>query len=165
MKKILLLLTLYFFLTASSLHDFFVSITQIDHSEEAQSLQLTFKFFTDDLEKVLEEQGTGKLYLGTEKEAEETNTYIQRYLLQKIELEVNDTLVDLTYLGKEQEEDVTWCYMEVEKIKKVESLKVRNQLFLETFEEQTNIVHTHIHQQKKSLLLSKGHVSEKLLYE
>ncbi len=165
MKKFLLLIILSFSLTASSVHDFFVSITQIDHNEEEQILQMTFKFFTDDLEKVLEEQGTGRLYLGTEKEVEQTDQYIEKYLQQKIELEVNDTLVILNYLGKEQEEDVTWCYAEVPKVKRVHSLNVRNRLFLETFDSQTNIIHTHIHQQKKSLLLSKGHVAEKLHYE
>jgi len=162
-----LITTLYLFIIMGSLHtshDFFVSITEIDHSATENTLQITVKLFTDDLEKALEAQGTEKLYLGTDKEAEKANQYIEKYLHQKLLLNVNDSLVDFNYLGKEFDLEATWCYAEVENIPKVHTLEVTNKIFLDSFEGQTNIVHTHIHNKKKSLLLSEGNITDKLVY-
>lgn len=148
------------FLLASAVagvrHPFYVSICQIDHNPEAKSLELTFKIFTDDLEKALEAQGTGKLYLGDPREAQDADRYLYNYLKNQVVIVVNGDTAAIRYVGKEVEMDVTWCYVEIAQVTEVKKITVTNRILLEIYEEQTNLVHVKAGGQQKSMLLRKG---------
>lgn len=141
-------------------HPFYVSICQIDHNSEAKSLEITFKIFTDDLEKALEAQGTGKLYLGDPRESQEANRYLDNYLKNQIEIIVNGDTAAFRYVGKEVEMDVTWCYVEIAQVTEVKMIAVTNRILQEIYEEQTNLVHVKAGGQQKSMLLRKGKVTD-----
>lgn len=141
-------------------HPFYVSICQIDHNPEAKSLEMTFKIFTDDLEKALEAQGTGKLYLGDPRESQEANRYLHNYLKNQVEIVVNGDTAAFRYVGKEVEMDVTWCYVEIAKVPEVKTITVTNRILLEIYEDQTNIVHVKAGRQQKSMLLRKGKIAD-----
>lgn len=141
-------------------HDFHVSITQIDYSEKEQSLQITVKIFTDDLELALETLGAPRLHLGTELESDKTRGYLERYLENRLKIAVNDAEQTFTYLGKEVEYDATWCYLEVPNVPLPTSIKVKNRILLEIFDDQSNLVHLSVAGKKQSLMLRKGHVTE-----
>src|SRR5687767_3390074 len=49
-------------------HDYHVSITHIDHNPKTQSLEITTKIFTEDLEKTITTHGGPVLKLGDPKE-------------------------------------------------------------------------------------------------
>lgn len=152
------------FLLASAVagvrHPFYVSICQIDHNPEAKSLELTFKIFTDDLEKALEAQGTGKLYLGDPREAQDADRYLYNYLKNQVVIVVNGDTVAFRYVGKEVEMDVTWCYLEITQVTEVNKIAVTNRILLEIYEEQTNLVHVKAGGQQKSMLLRKGKIAD-----
>ncbi len=141
-------------------HPFYVSICQIDHNPDSSSLEITFKFFTDDLETVLEAKSEKKLRLGTENESENADRDISAYIQQKFKIEVNGELLDFSFLGKEVEFESTWCYMEVSGVKGVKEIRITNAVFIEQFESQTNLVHIKIGEQKKSMLLHKDKVTD-----
>lgn len=152
------------FLLASAVsgirHPFYVSICQIDHNPEAKSLEITFKIFTDDLEKALEAQGTGKLYLGDPREAQEADRYLYNYLKNQVVIVVNEDTATFRYVGKEVELDVTWCYVEIPKVPEVKTITVTNRILLEIYEDQTNLVHVKAGGRQKSMLLRKGNVTD-----
>ena len=60
------------------MHKFYVSVTNIQYSEEDNSLQITSRIFIDDLENVLEERYGVIMNLATEKESGEANFYIEK---------------------------------------------------------------------------------------
>lgn len=141
-------------------HPFYVSICQIDHNPEVKSLEITFKIFTDDLERALEAQGTGKLYLGDARESPEADRYLHNYLKNQVEIVVNGDTTAFRYVGKEVEMDVTWCYVEIAQVTEVKKIAVTNRILLEIYEEQTNLVHVKAGDRQKSMLLRKGKVTD-----
>lgn len=135
-------------------HPLYISICEIEYNSDTRALELTFKLFTEDLELAVEEQGGGALRLGTANEKEGADDYISRYIRKNFGLEIETEPVGLQFLGKEVEMDVTWCYMEVQKVALPGTLSLSNSLFFELFNEQTNIVHVKVGKASKSLMLN-----------
>ncbi len=143
-------------------HKFYVSVCQIDFNSKTNSLEITLKIFTDDLENTLEAQGTGKLYLGSERESEDADRFIFNYIKTNFNLKLENRQVQLNYLGKEVELDVTWCFIEVLDVEKITNITVTNTILIEQFEDQTNIVHVKVENNQKSMLLHKARVTDRL---
>ncbi len=152
MKTAFLALVLVF----GPLHEFHLSLMEIDHNTEKKTLQIAVKLFTDDLTVALEKPGGVKLHIGTPNEPPKANELIANYLKQHVLLKVNGKDVVFNYLGKEAETDATWCYLEVQNVAKVQTLEVQNTLLLESFDDQTNMVNLKINGRKKSGLARKG---------
>ena len=123
-------------------HEFHVSKCQITYAEKENSLHISLHVFIDDLEEALRQRGKDKLFLCTEKEAEDADQYIAAYLTDRLNIEVNQEEVSFDFIGKEVSEDLAavWCYLEVTGVSELKSLKVQNKLLLETFEDQKNII-------------------------
>ena len=136
-------------------HPYYLSICEIDHNPHAKTLEITFKIFTDDLEEALTAQGAGMLKLGTAQEARQADRHIFSYLQNNVAVIVNGDTTGLSYVGKEVELDVTWCYVEAKQIANVEKIEISSRLLIERHEEQANIVHVTVGKTRKSLLLHK----------
>lgn len=143
-------------------HPFYISVCQVDHNPDTGALELSFRIFMDDLELALETMGTERLHLGTEREAEKADIYIDRYLARHVVIEINGRRVGAAFLGKEVDPDAIWCYVEVENIPVLETITMTNTLLLETFEDQVNLVHVNANGQKKSLVFSQQQVTQTL---
>lgn len=152
-------------LACSITHDFHVSVTQIDHNQGSQTLEIAIKMFTDDLEKVLETQGTPRLFLGAENEHEKTDEYLVKYVNTRFSLRVNGEEVALKFIGKEVENESAWSYFEVMDIDSVKTIEVTNRIMLETFDDHSNLVHLSVSGKKKSALLKIGHTSEVVRFD
>lgn len=139
-----------------SVHEFHLSLMEINHNAESKSLEISIKLFTDDLMVALQQTGAPKMEIGTEEEPPEANEYIESYLKRHFQLMVNGKPVQVTYLGKEAELDATWCFVEVKDVKKVQLLEVENNLLLEAFDDQTNMVNSNVNGRKKSGIARKG---------
>lgn len=136
-------------------HKYYVSVTEIEYVEDKQSLQIISRVFIDDFEKLLRERYNEKITLAVENEMEIADFYIQKYLNEKFKIEINSQLVDLNFLGKEYEDDIMLCYLEVESIQKISSIQVVNQVLFDVFPDQQNIVRIKINSTNKSILLNK----------
>lgn len=146
-------------------HPFYFSLTQVDHNPQNQSLEVTIKLFTDDIEQALEAQGTDKLYLGDAKEHQSSDRYLTTYLEQHLQFWVNGKAATYQYLGKEVELDVLWAYVEIDSVPELSTVKVLNNLLLEHFEDQQNVVQFRVGNQKESMLLRKGSVEDEVDFE
>ncbi len=143
-------------------HPFYISVCQVDHNPDTGALEMSFRIFMDDLELALETMGTDRLHLGTEREVEKADLYIDRYLARHVVIEINGRRVSAAFLGKEVDTDAIWCYVEVENIPVLESMTMTNTLLLETYEDQVNLVHVNANGQKKSLLFSQQQITQTL---
>ncbi|MFT5971073.1 MAG: hypothetical protein ACI8ZO_001590 [Flavobacteriales bacterium] len=138
--KILLYILLVLLPTLAFAHKFYVSIAEIDRKPE--SLQISIKLFTDDLEL-----GLGKFYKEDLKiEAAIVDSLLEDYLSQRLKISVGDSLLTQTLIGKEVVYDVTWVYVELPYALPIKSLDVENLILLEYNEEQSNI--TNVKDQK-----------------
>lgn len=152
-------------LISSGAHKFYVSITKVEFSEEAQSLQIISKIFIDDIEATLQKRYDPKVSLDTEKETEAHARLLEKYVLQKLKVEVDGVPYQLEYLGREYENDVVKCYLEVPGITDLGRIEIENSILMDMFEEQQNIIHVKKGKTRKSLVLDKEHPSGMLNFD
>lgn len=136
-------------------HKYYVSVTEIEYVEDKQSVQIISRVFIDDFEKLLRERYNEKITLAVENEMETVDVYIQKYLKEKFRIEINDQKADINFLGKEYEDDIMLCYLEIENIRLISRIQVINQVLFDVFPDQQNIVRLKINSTNKSILLNK----------
>lgn len=158
MKKtqIVLLIALIPLLAFTSFHKYYISVTEVDYIEKKQSVQLTTRIFIDDFEKVLRERYDENLVLGGKNESQNVDKYIETYLKDKIKVNINGKDMNLIFIGKEYDMDIMQCYIEIDKVKKINSIEITNQVLFDLYDEQQNMVKTKINSKQKSFLLNQG---------
>ncbi len=152
------------FIKDFELHDFHASKCQIEFNQKEKALQISMHIFIDDLEEALRNQGSGKLFIGTEKEVEKADEYLIEYLNTNFRLQVNDREMEYYFIGKETSEDLQaiWCYLEIIDIDSVNSIAVENSILMELFADQKNIIHILMPNKKQGyFILEKGKSREK----
>ncbi|HEX9600451.1 MAG TPA: DUF6702 family protein, partial [Mariniflexile sp.] len=147
---ILLIFPLFAFV---AIHKYYISVTQIDYLQNKQSVQITTRIFIDDLEKLLRERYDETITLTGKNEPSTADLYIERYLTEKIKIKINNKEANLSFIGKEYDVDLVKCYLEIEGVKKIESLEISNEVLFDLFSDQQNIIKTKINSQQKSVIL------------
>jgi hypothetical protein len=145
------------------MHQFHISKTDVTFKPTEKSLQITMHIFIDDLEKSLEKQGITKLYIGTEKEKQEANGLIIKYLQSNFLIKLNNKAIAYDFLGKETSNDkqAIWVYLEAKNVKDIKQIFVENKIITETYSDQKNIVQINVPSKKQGyFLLDKNKTSE-----
>lgn len=154
--KFLGLILFFIFTSFSPFHKFYVSVTEIEHNQKSQSLQIISRVFTDDLEKVLRQRYDNKIRLGKDNETPGVQKIYAKYLTQKMTISLDHKSRELNYVGREYDNDMVIFYIEVENVKDFQSIKVLNTILMDLFEEQKNLVHVENNGSTKSLILARG---------
>ena len=149
------LLLLMPLLISAAVHKFYVSVTHMEYSEADKAIQITTRIFMDDLEEVLNARYDLNAALATEEEDPRIDSFIKRYLNSKMKVKINGEQVPYKYLGKEYQDDLVICYLEIGPLQLAEmvSVEVTNDLLTEFFDEQQNVVHLKFGTKKKSFIL------------
>ncbi|NNJ89907.1 MAG: hypothetical protein HKP53_10920 [Eudoraea sp.] len=136
-------------------HKFYVSVTNIEYYEKGKALQITSRVFIDDYEKVLEERYDVKTLIGTHEELSNADEYIEKYLNAKFLVKINGKPTPYQFLGKKFDNDIMICFLEIPDIslEQLETIEIQNELLMDIFEEQKNILHFKILEKKKSFVL------------
>lgn len=123
-------------------HEFHASKCMVEYSAPDQAIQISMHLFIDDLEEALRRQGAEKLYICTGKEDPKAEHYLFKYLQEHFKVLVNEKAYDYEFIGKEVSEDLqaVWCYLEITEISAVKSLTITNDLLMEVFDDQKNIM-------------------------
>lgn len=128
--------------TGAVLHDFHLSKCDIVYSAEEKALQVSLQLFIDDLELALGAVGHENLGICTNKEKDEAESIIHDYVTNHLSLSIDNGPVELLWVGKEVSDDLAgiWCYLEVYLEEPKSSIEVHNDLLVEVFKDQRNIV-------------------------
>lgn len=151
-----LFLLLINYMSGMPMHAFHVSVCEIAFDEKQKQVEITHRIFLDDLEIALTDWSQEKVDVLNPSDPERLDQLIGKYLSEKTTYFVNGKSVDTAYLGSEKEESVMYCYQVITGVKKMKSLQVTNEALMETYDDQTNIVHVESGEQMKSLKLSKS---------
>ena len=151
-------------LFAFTMHKYYISMTKIKYVQEERSVQITMRFFIDDLEKTLNNRFKKDFKLANSDELKETDKLLNFYLQQKFSIIINEQTVEYTYIGKEYENDVVFIYLEATDIDNINSIEVKNSMLLETFEEQQNFIKLYMNNQVKTMVLIRGNDKEMLKF-
>ena len=135
------------------MHEYYVSVTKVEYSKKDKSLQIISQIFIDDFETLLRQRYDESIELDVEDESKMVETYMRRYLSDKLQFTVNGKPVNFKFVGKEYKDDITYCYLEIENISDVKSIAVVNQILFDAFSEQQNILRLKLKNKNKSFLL------------
>jgi hypothetical protein len=163
--KLSLLVILFSFLSAFTLHKFYVGVFQIDYFKEKKAVQITVRLFIDDLEKALYKKHNKHIYITTKDEIAEANTLIANYLSEKLKIKINNKSQSLQFLTKEQEDNIVICYLKIPFKDNIKDLEITNTVLSDIFKEQQNLVHLNLNSNKKTLLFTNTETSQKLKYK
>ena len=163
--KLSLLVILFSFLSAFTLHKFYVGVFQIDYFKEKKAVQITARLFIDDLEKALYKKHNKHIYITTKDEIAEANTLIANYLSEKLKIKINNKSQSLQFLTKEQEDNIVICYLKIPFKDNIKDLEITNTVLSDIFIEQQNLVHLNLNSNKKTLLFTNTETNQNLKYK
>lgn len=153
--KYLIIITVLPLLAFTAAHKYYVSITQIEYVKEKQSLQLITRIFVDDLEQLICTRYDETITLAENEAQQKADGYIERYLKSKIIIKINGAEVAVNFLGKEYENDIVYCYLEVEKVASIQSFEITNRVLFDLFTDQKNIIRSNINNENNSFILNR----------
>jgi predicted RNase H-related nuclease YkuK (DUF458 family) len=163
--KLSLLVILFSFLSAFTLHKFYVGVFQIDYFKEKKAVQITARLFIDDLEKALYKKHNKHIYITTKDEIAEANTLIANYLSEKLKIKINNKSQTIQFLTKEQEDNIVICYLKIPFKDNIKDLEITNTVLSDIFKEQQNLVHLNLNSNKKTILFTNTETNQKLKYK
>jgi hypothetical protein len=138
-----------------SFHPIHLSITEIDFNEKSKALQITSRIFIDDLELSIRNRiGDEELDLLEPGGGRNTDELVKAYLAEMMKVKVDRKAVKMNYLGHEIEGPAMICYIEIENIRKFNTIEVTNKVILETHDDQSNLVNVNYKDKVKSLRLT-----------
>jgi len=151
--------------TAKTNHDFYLSICEIIYKPDTQSLEITFRFFSDDLEKTILNFDQTSIYTKLGEKSNKSDTSIFNYLRKHFAIyDKHGKRIDYNFIGWETDKEASWCYVEV-KHKKISKLKVKNTLLTELFKDQKNLVYLKSNNKESSVLLDINKITDELSLE
>ena len=123
-------------------HDFHVTHTTLHYNSDLENMEITIKVAIDDLEASLY---NNELRIGTSIENSISDEIIKNYFNNHLNIYGNNKIISYKWIGKEISENLhdIYIYFEIKnfnKNKKLKSLTIENTIFIETTNNQTNIV-------------------------
>ena len=140
----------------ATIHPYYVSTLEIDYRPDRAALQITMRVFTDDWQLMLNTHYDKSLRLDPDTDEEQMVIHSTDYLLQYLELNLNDTYVNPSVLGREYHDDQLVLYLEVMGVVELQTLAVSNRILFAELEGQQNIVRIKTPSKRKSFLQSQG---------
>jgi hypothetical protein len=163
--KLSVLVVLFVLSSAFTFHKFYVGVFQVDYFKEKKAVQITARLFIDDLEKALHKKHNKHFYITTKDEVADANTYIAKYLEEKLRIKINNKNQTLQFLTKEQEDNIVICYLKINFKDKIKDLEITNNVLSDVFTEQQNLLHLNINGNKKTILFTNTETNQTLKYK
>lgn len=119
-----------------------ISVSEIKWDEKSQALQITTRIFLDDLESAVRKE-THQPELDILKPGGNQNTdqLVSAYFKQHFVVALDGKQQPLNFLGSEREDLALICYVEIEHVKSFKHIQVTNNLLMDLYDDQSNLVH------------------------
>lgn len=150
----------FLFSAKPAAHDYHVSVTQMQYNVAQKIFEVSIRVFTDDLEKGVSLDNGAKRFIIQNND--QNNPYVEKYIRKHFVLSLAQKRADLKYLGKEQEADATWIYLEIPFQGSPENWNLQNSILMETFDDQVNMFNLKYASETKTLLYKKGKLTQQL---
>lgn len=140
-------------LTAFRLHDFHTSLTQMQFDSKTQTVEISIRMFTDDLETALTRENGGKpVQFGSQTKPDQLlERYVRRHFVMA---DAQRKPRPYTYIGYEQEADAHWVYIEMPAsgADTFKNIVIKQDILMDLFNDQVNLVNIQYNQQKKTVV-------------
>ncbi len=135
------------------LHPFYVSVIDINHNTKEETVEMSIRIFTQDLEETLQKYSAAKIDMVHPANKAVLDKQINDYIKQKLQLKMNSQTVTMQYVGYEIQLESVWIYFEVPKIKQLKKLDVNCTILYDFQNIQSNIFHVKANGTEKSYKL------------
>ncbi|HZW63929.1 MAG TPA: DUF6702 family protein [Flavobacteriaceae bacterium] len=149
----------------TSIHKYYVSLTQVDYNAKAKAIQITMNVFIDDFELTLNNTYGKQFNLATPEELQDSNHYFEDYLAKHFKVKLEGEKMNHSYIGREYKGDVAYIYLEIEHINHVKSIEIENTVLFEYFTDQKNLIKLKINDTFDSLLLTQDNAKGLLNFQ
>lgn len=148
------------------LHPIHLSVSEINYSEKDKALQITSRIFLDDLElSIRNQRKQPDLDLLEPGPGLTTEQLISEYVIKHFSVKLDGKIQKLNFLGFEREDPAVICYIEIVNVKKFKTIDVKNEVIMETHDDQSNLIHVTYKGPVKSLRLMRSKSSDVLTFE
>ena len=148
------LLVLFLGLLFPNLHPFHSSVTEMTYNQTDQSWEISIRLFQDDLEQTIS-SNLGKKFRIVPGDAASEKA-LDAYLRKHFRFHAGKQITTpYRWLGTEQQQDAIWVYLEIPTKSDLVGSYLENSIFLDEFDDQTNLVSWSFQGQKKSYLFRK----------
>ena len=153
-----LLLSSLLLLSFTPKHDYHVSVTQMQYNATSKSFEVSIRIFTDDLEKALSRSHSNQRFVI--KDNDQNDRFVEEYIRKSFVLtDSQKKSTVIKYVGKEQEADATWVYLEIPFQGTLTGSRLSNVALMEVFDDQVNMTNIKFQAEKKTFLFKKGQTS------
>ncbi len=135
-------------------HPIFVSVTNIEHNAASKTLEISCKIFTDDLEIAIRKKYNTKVDLLDVKLTPVMNKLVNDYIQNHLSIKADNNLVQLNFIGFEQQEEGIISYFEVKNISRLNKIDVVNNILYDEKPQQMEIIHVTVKGERKSSRLN-----------
>ena len=156
--------------TALNAHQFYISITNIQHDPEAEKLRIKVKIFVNDLEESIYQDKGIRIGLWKNEPIENAQSYVEEYLSENLSLAINGEAISMSFLSQKVEsadvieDHVIICQLEAYDVGRIKTISVRNSLLTEAFDTQANIVNIRANDTRKTINLDKRLPEDQITY-
>jgi hypothetical protein len=155
----LISLIISLFWCSHALHPIHISVTEIEYDEKDKALEIMMRVFMDDLEITMKKRHQDPNLDITRPTKLSLDQMMEEYLKSHFIMRLDEKVQRHQYLGHERDGDAFVFYIEVPKVKKWNKITVTNSVLMETYEDQSNLVHVRVAGKIKSLRLVKKNPS------
>jgi hypothetical protein len=136
-----------------SKHDFHTSLTEMRYNIKSKTFEISLRVFTDDLQKVLSTTNQNKKFLVENND--KNDPFVEAYIHKNfVVTNPKNQKLNINYIGKEKEGEATWIYLEMPVNESINGSKIQNNVLIDMFEDQTNILNIFVQNQKRSYLFN-----------
>lgn len=147
-------------------HPIHISVTEIEFDEKEKELEVVMRIFADDLETSIRvDRNEPELDLLHPTNGQTTDQLAKAYVLKRLSVSLDGKSQKLNYLGSELDGDALVIYVQVTQVKNWKSVAVTNSVILETYDDQSNLVHVTVKGKTKSLRLMRNNPSGTLTFD
>ncbi|MGZ4033605.1 MAG: DUF6702 family protein [Bacteroidia bacterium] len=123
------------------IHRYYFSMSEIKIDTKKKTVSVSCKLFTNDLEEALAKLNNKKVDLAKSVNDKDVQLLLFNYLNERFKLSFGTSSVKLKFVGFENEDDVTWCYMESKlETKSSKNIKVFDTLLYDFLPDETNLI-------------------------
>lgn len=148
MKKIagIILLGFTMLLMSFGLSDFYSSLTKVDYNDGSKTLKFTTKLNSGHIADILNVNPNSPAF-----EAE-----VKKYVNAHFDVFVNGQNMDLSFTGSQVNGESVWVYFEADNVTDISTLRIKNNLMLEAYPKQVNLVNIAYKGVQKNMTFLRG---------
>ena len=159
------MIKLLYFLSIFFSHEFYVSVSYMEYDDKRRAIQIQKKIFFDDLEFAIKKTSSLSDFDILNSDKDLINKEIESYITKNIQFIVNNKKLSVNYLGHEYINGTINCYFEVLKVRKMQSLIIKDASLFSFFEDQENLIYFETENKLRTIRLKSPNDTEEIFFK